>query len=225
MKANPGGQIDSVDISGYQKGTKWLERLFGKFTKSFAGWQIGNIVKIPETSIDRWKEILENAIEYLMSHPLSVDDWEDGKKAKQMIFFWDELPMMLDNFLKRENGALVAMEVLDTLCALRQTYPQLRMVYTGSIRLHHVVNKLKDAGFDTPLPKGERILGSTTSLKLATLQLLAQRCDLPKRLRVCPTLVGLLQVFFDWCKISTKSCLSSSSKYFTYCEVEARILQ
>jgi hypothetical protein len=79
--------------------------------------------------------------------------------------------------------------------------------------------------FDTPLPKGERILGSTTSLKLATLQLLAQRCDLPKRLRVCPTLVGLLQVLFDWCKISTKGCLSSSSKYFTYCEVEARILQ
>jgi hypothetical protein len=78
---------------------------------------------------------------------------------------------------------------------------------------------------DTPLPKGERILGSTTSLKLATLQLLAQRCDLPKRLRVCPTLVGLLQVLFDWCKISTKGCLSSSSKYFTYCEVEARILQ
>jgi hypothetical protein len=78
---------------------------------------------------------------------------------------------------------------------------------------------------DTPLPKGERILGSTTSLKLATLQLLAQRCDLPKRLWVCPTLVGLLQVLFDWCKISTKGCLSSSSKYFIYCEVEARILQ
>jgi AAA+ ATPase superfamily predicted ATPase len=137
-----------TDISGYQKGTKWIEGLFGKFTKSFAGWQFGNIIKIPETSTDRWKEILENAIEYLMSHPLSVDDWEDGQKGKQMIFFWDELPMMLDNFLKRENGALVAMEVLDTLRALRQTYPQLRMVYTGSIGLHHVVNKLKDAGYN-----------------------------------------------------------------------------
>jgi AAA+ ATPase superfamily predicted ATPase len=137
-----------TDISGYQKGTKWIEGLFGKFTKSFAGWQIGNIVKIPETSIDRWKEILENAIEYLMSHPLSVDDWADGQQEKQMIFFWDELPIMLDNFLKRENGALVAMEVLDTLRALRQTYPQLRMVYTGSIGLHHMVNKLKDAGYN-----------------------------------------------------------------------------
>jgi AAA+ ATPase superfamily predicted ATPase len=137
-----------TDISVYQTGTKWVEGLFGKFTKNFAGWQIGNIIKIPETSTDRWKEILENAIDYVMSHPLPVDDWEDRQKRKQIIFFWDELPMMLDNFLKRENGALVAMEVLDTLRALRQTYPELRMVYTGSIGLHHVISKLKDAGYN-----------------------------------------------------------------------------
>jgi AAA+ ATPase superfamily predicted ATPase len=137
-----------TDITGYQKGIKWVEGLFGKFTKNFAGWQIGNIIKIPESSTDRWKEILENAIEYIMSHPLSVDDWEDRQKEKQIIFFWDELPMMLDNFLKRDNGTLVAMEVLDTLRAIRQTYPELRMVYTGSIGLHHVISKLKDAGYN-----------------------------------------------------------------------------
>ena len=137
-----------TDISNYQKGIKWVEGLFEKFTKNFAGWQIGNIIKIPESSTDRWKEILENAIEYVMKHPLFVDDWEDRQKGKQIIFFWDELPMMLDNFLKREHGALIAMEVLDTLRALRQTYPELRMVYTGSIGLHHVINKLKDAGYN-----------------------------------------------------------------------------
>jgi AAA+ ATPase superfamily predicted ATPase len=137
-----------TDVSAYHSGIKSIEELFGKFTKNFAGWQIGNIIKIPESSTDRWKEILENAIEYVMSHPLSVDDWEGQQKGKRMIFFWDELPMMLDNFLKRENGALVAMEVLDTLRALRQTYPELRMVYTGSIGLHHVISKLKDAGYN-----------------------------------------------------------------------------
>jgi hypothetical protein len=136
-----------TDVSTYQAGIKWVEGLFGKFTKNFAGWQIGNIIKIPETSTERWKEILENAIEYAMTHPLSVDDWENPQQGKQLIFFWDELPMMLDNFLKREDGALVAMEVLDTLRALRQTYPELRMVYTGSIGLHHVISKLKDAGY------------------------------------------------------------------------------
>jgi AAA+ ATPase superfamily predicted ATPase len=137
-----------TDISTYQAGIKWVEGLFGKFSKNFAGWQIGNIIKIPETSTDRWKEILENAIEYALTHPLSVDDWENPQQVKQLIFFWDELPMMLDSFLKRENGALVAMEVLDTLRALRQTYPELRMVYTGSIGLHHVISKLKDAGYN-----------------------------------------------------------------------------
>jgi hypothetical protein len=39
------------------------------------------------------------------------------------------------------------MEVLDTLRALRQTHPQLRMVFTGSIGLHHVISSLKDAGY------------------------------------------------------------------------------
>ncbi len=40
------------------------------------------------------------------------------------------------------------MEMLDTLRALRQTYPQLKMVYTGSIGLHHVVAKLKKLGYN-----------------------------------------------------------------------------
>jgi hypothetical protein len=40
---------------------------------------------------------------------------------------------------------------------------------------------MKGAELDTPLPKGERILGSVNPLKLDTLQLLAQRWFLPKR--------------------------------------------
>jgi hypothetical protein len=40
------------------------------------------------------------------------------------------------------------MEVLDTLRALRQQYPErLRMVYTGSIGLHNVINALKRNGY------------------------------------------------------------------------------
>ncbi|BAZ14490.1 hypothetical protein NIES4071_63340 [Calothrix sp. NIES-4071] len=40
-----------------------------------------------------------------------------------------------------------AMEVLDILRALRQTYPDVRMVFTGSIGLHHVVATLRQAGY------------------------------------------------------------------------------
>ena len=38
------------------------------------------------------------------------------------------------------------MDVLDTLRALRQTHSRLRMVFTGSIGLHHVTTALRDAG-------------------------------------------------------------------------------
>jgi hypothetical protein len=36
-----------------------------------------------------------------------------------------------------------AMELLDTLRSIRQMYPAVRMVYTGSIGLHHVIGSLR----------------------------------------------------------------------------------
>jgi hypothetical protein len=53
---------------------------------------------------------------------------------------------MLASIRDRE-GERTAMEVLDTLRALRQTHPALRMVITGSIGLHHVLGSLKDKNY------------------------------------------------------------------------------
>src|SRR5688572_12378691 len=53
---------------------------------------------------------------------------------------------MLDNIRKRQ-GEATAMEVLDVLRFVRQTYPKVRMVMTGSIGLHHVLATLKTAGY------------------------------------------------------------------------------
>ena len=53
---------------------------------------------------------------------------------------------MIDN-IRRVEGEGAAMEVLDTLRALRQTHPKVRMVYTGSIGLHNVITSLKRAGY------------------------------------------------------------------------------
>jgi hypothetical protein len=39
------------------------------------------------------------------------------------------------------------MQVLDLLRALRHKYPALRVIYTGSIGLHHVIGRLKRAGY------------------------------------------------------------------------------
>jgi len=39
------------------------------------------------------------------------------------------------------------MDLLDTLRGLRQTHANLRMIYTGSIGLHHVVTALREEGY------------------------------------------------------------------------------
>jgi hypothetical protein len=62
------------------------------------------------------------------------------------VFFWDELPMAIDN-IRKECGNSAAMAVLDTLRSIRQTHANLRMVYTGSVGLHHVVSTLKTNGY------------------------------------------------------------------------------
>jgi hypothetical protein len=52
--------------------------------------------------------------------------------------------------IQQSQGEESAMELLDTLRALRQTHPGLRMIYTGSIGLHHVLGALKEAGYINP---------------------------------------------------------------------------
>ncbi len=88
-------------------------------------------IKFPKIAATHWKTLLTKTIEDLVTN-----------QDRQVIFLWDEVPYMLDNM-----GDELSMELLDTLRSLRQTYPQVRMVFTGSIGLHHVVKKLKQAGY------------------------------------------------------------------------------
>ncbi len=85
-----------------------------------------------------WKELLVTSIEDLVT----------TKTADRLILFWDEVPYMIDNIRKRD-GEQTAAEVLDTLRSLRQTHPNFRMVFTGSIGLHHVLSILHDAHLAT----------------------------------------------------------------------------
>jgi hypothetical protein len=101
--------------------------------------QIGGLefqgVKLPPQVAPHWKILLTKTLEDLVEHHMEV-----------VIFCWDELPMMLDN-IKQDKGETIAMEVLDTLRSLRQMFPTIRMVFTGSIGLHHVLSHLKEAGY------------------------------------------------------------------------------
>ena len=104
------------------------------FMREIAGAEIGGVIKIPPGLTSHWKTLLEKAVEDLLS-----------AQDSQVILFWDELPWMLQK-IGRTGGELAVMAMLDTLRSLRQGHSGLRMVYTGSIGLHHVTTQLKAAG-------------------------------------------------------------------------------
>jgi hypothetical protein len=89
-----------------------------------------------------WKQLLQASVEDLVE-----------TKEERVVFFFDEMPSLLSAIAKGPGGAARAMEVLDTLRYLRQTEPTadgFRMVMTGSIGLHHVVETLRDGGYSNP---------------------------------------------------------------------------
>ena len=81
-----------------------------------------------------WKQFLVHAVEDLVAE----------QEANRLVFLWDEVPYMLENIRRRQNED-TAMEVLDVLRSLRQTHAAFRIVFTGSIGLHHVLARLKAA--------------------------------------------------------------------------------
>lgn len=105
-----------------------------EFFEQVGGAELKDL-KLPQRMAPHWKTILTKTLEDLTEH-------QDGL----LIFCWDEMPMMLDN-IKRDQSETVAMEVLDTLRSLRQMLPRVRMVFTGSIGLHHVIARLKETGY------------------------------------------------------------------------------
>lgn len=86
---------------------------------------------------DHWKDLLTQAIaDILAAIP------QDHK----VVFFWDELPLMLHNFNKKE-GFDVTIQLLDLLRAIRQANGErLRFLFTGSIGLHLILRQLKAVG-------------------------------------------------------------------------------
>lgn len=105
-----------------------------RLLQEVAGMEIGGLIKLPAAAAPHWKSLLEKVIE-------DVTENQD----RTVVLFWDEFPWMLQK-IKRTSGEAAAMDVLDALRCLRQTHDSLRMVYTGSIGLHHVTSALVEAG-------------------------------------------------------------------------------
>lgn len=118
------------DVEEYlSRGQKAASRT-RKLLKDLSGIEFQGF-KLPKEIESDWKKILTEIIADLVTN-----------QERQVVLLWDEVPYMLQNI-----GDRAAMEVLDTLRSLRQTYPDVRMVFTGSIGLHHVVASLKKAGY------------------------------------------------------------------------------
>ncbi len=122
------------DVSQHLSGKKRAAIRTQQFLKQMSGAEAKGF-KLPTIVAPHWKSLLDKIAEDLAEH-----------QDHTIIFLWDEMPMMLGN-IKQDLGEKAAMEVLDTLRALRQTHSGLRMVYTGSIGLHHVLTSLKRAGY------------------------------------------------------------------------------
>jgi hypothetical protein len=118
------------DVEEYlSRGQKAASRT-RKLVKELSGLEIKGF-KFPKEIESDWKKILIEIAADLVKN-----------QERQVILLWDEVPYMLQNI-----GDRAAMEVLDTLRSLRQTYPDVRMVFTGSIGLHHIIASLKKAGY------------------------------------------------------------------------------
>ena len=122
LKLKP--HLKPIDSLLYQ-GDRLLNRFGGSEAKG---------VKLPMEKQKNWKSHLPSLIEKVHL-----------KEDRILLFFWDELPLMLYN-IKAKCGPQVAMDVLDVIRNLRQE-KNIRMILTGSIGLHHVIDQLKRDGY------------------------------------------------------------------------------
>jgi hypothetical protein len=123
------------DLLALQPAKTWAKSTFASVYAHLAGAEIAGVVKFPAALAPHWKELLQASVaSALEAHP-----------GATFVFAWDELPYMLDK-VRRTSTEADAMEILDTLRGLRQTHSHCRMVFSGSIGLHHVLTGLRDAG-------------------------------------------------------------------------------
>jgi hypothetical protein len=147
--------IDSCDeltekllnhMKPFLKPKEWVRKGFRGIWKTLEGIEIrgqvseiGGQVKLPKKSVLSWQQKLEKVIEDFCNH----------RPNRTILLIFDELPYMLqkiDQVSTKAGKAHEALTLLDTFRALRQRHSNLRMIYAGSVGLHHVLRDLKKKG-------------------------------------------------------------------------------
>lgn len=151
MEAEPvdGWRAIYLDVEGVSRAAEFIERLALAishhlspsykatqwFRSTVGGSKVAGILTLPEAKQPHWKTVLERLIGEL------------ARNADQrLVLIWDEFPWMLQK-IARAEGASAVVDLLDVLRGLRQTHANPRLVFTGSIGLHHVVAELQDQDY------------------------------------------------------------------------------
>lgn len=105
-------------------------------------------LQIAKSSNTEWKMILRSIFADLARQ--LPDD--------RIVFLWDEFPVMLNALIQKEGHEGSAQEILNLLHTLRSEFPQIRMILTGSVGLHHVMKRLRQDGYNNPVTNDMRVL-------------------------------------------------------------------
>lgn len=152
MVANPGESRVCFlrDVEGFRSPTEFIEgiyadvepilskkekarQVFFSLLQKISGAEIKDL-KLPVFR-SHWKNILSALFDDILCD-----------ETRLVIFFWDELPLFLYN-VRTNSGQHDAMELLDSLRALRQKHANLRMVFAGSVGIHQVIGSLRKDGY------------------------------------------------------------------------------
>ncbi len=124
-------------INGLLPKTEAAKGAFQGLLQALGGTELGGIVKFPETEKKDWQSALEKMLACVCEHRCDC----------MILFLFDELPYMLQKIAVRESREGVefnsALAILDSLRAIRAEQSNLRMIYTGSIGLHHIIHALR----------------------------------------------------------------------------------
>lgn len=80
------------DVEGYLRRSNRVMRRARQFLTQLGGMEVGGILKLPGTAASHWKALLTRVLEDLVEH-----------QDRTVIFFWDEMPIMLHN-IRRRSG-------------------------------------------------------------------------------------------------------------------------
>jgi hypothetical protein len=131
--------------------------------QQLAGLDIAGVIKLPPDSAQHWSLSLDQLLQGLCHH---TDD-------RKIVLLLDELPYMLQRFAA-SGSATDALLLLDTLRAARQKYTGLRMVFAGSVGLHHVLRELRQQKLASE-PVNDMPVVEIRGLEPPDARLLAQR--------------------------------------------------